>query len=119
SMMPAVPAQAAIPASERDVLLSLYEATNGGDWTDSTGWNGAAGTECMWYGIACDETESHVTEVYLGMNGLTGSLPSIAGLGQLTSFDVSFNDLQGELPSLAGLAELGYFYAFGNQLTGS
>ena len=34
-------AQAAIPQSEREALISLYNATNGDDWTNSDGWTGA------------------------------------------------------------------------------
>ena len=32
------PAQAAIPASERQVLIDLYNSTDGANWTNSTGW---------------------------------------------------------------------------------
>ncbi|MBS0569710.1 MAG: hypothetical protein JSS28_03820, partial [Proteobacteria bacterium] len=47
---------AAIPASERQVLLNLYAYTDGIDWDPQYqgGWNGPAGTECTWYGITCD-----------------------------------------------------------------
>jgi len=54
-------AQAVIPASERQVLIDLYNSTNGANWTNNTGWLGAVGTECSWYGITCDSTQSHVT----------------------------------------------------------
>ena len=46
-------AQAAIPQSEREPLISLYNATNGDDWTNSDGWTGAPGTECNWHGVTC------------------------------------------------------------------
>ena len=44
-------ATAAIPASERAVLVDLYTSTQGQGWVSATNWNGAAGTECTWFGI--------------------------------------------------------------------
>ncbi len=76
-------AQAAIPASERAVLLNLYNSTHGANWTNKTRWNDAEGTECFWYGVGCDGAENHVTYVILGQNNLTGSLPSLSGLTAL------------------------------------
>ena len=34
----AATAQAAIPAAERNVLIALYNSTNGDSWTDNTNW---------------------------------------------------------------------------------
>ncbi len=59
-------AQAAIPASERTVLLNLYTSTIGGTWTTSTNWNGPAGTECTWYGVTCNIGGTTVTAITLG-----------------------------------------------------
>jgi hypothetical protein len=50
--------QAAIPASERVALDDLYSSTHGENWTDNTGWEGPAGTECQWLGIDCSAGES-------------------------------------------------------------
>lgn len=113
-------AQAAIPASERQALLDLYTSTNGGDWTDDSGWNGAPGTECMWYGITCADDASHVTEIDLYANHLTGSLPDIFGdLGHAVYLDLSYNQLAGSVPTLTGLTNIRYFYIEINHLTGS
>lgn len=68
-------AQAAIPASERQVLIDLYNDTAGASWVTNTGWLGAAGTECTWYGVMCDGAEAHVTEVNLDANNLAGPCP--------------------------------------------
>jgi hypothetical protein len=38
-------ARAAIPASERAVLVELHSATGGPGWTTRTNWGGAPGTE--------------------------------------------------------------------------
>ncbi len=116
-----VNAQAAIPLSERTALLDLYTATAGASWTNSTNWNGAAGTECSWYGVACDDTGSgsHVTQLLLSSNNLTGTLPSLSGLPALYWFSVANNHLAGAIPSLSGLTALQYFDVKTNQLTGS
>ena len=44
-----------------DALMDFYNATNGANWTDKTGWeDGAAGINdcqsvCSWYGVGCDQ----------------------------------------------------------------
>ena len=121
-------AHAAIPASERAVLLALYASTNGAGWTNKTGWGGAAGTECSWYGVSCNANGSNVTSIglfgnqsgttYTG-NNLTGSLPDISRLTALQTFYVNNNHLTGPLPSLSGLTALQQFGAWSNQLTGT
>ncbi len=107
----------AIPASERAVLVDLYNYTNGAGWTDNTNWNGAAGTECTWYGVTCNGI--HVTTIYLRNNNLIGTLPSLTGLTNLQYFSVGFNHLAGPIPSLTGLTSLWYLDLEVNQLTGS
>lgn len=111
-------AQATIPAAERQVLLNMYTNTNGDAWSHHTNWNGGPGTECTWYGITCDGAGGHVTEVDLSFNNLDGSLPSLAGLANLSSFNVFYNQLTGPIPSLTGLANLWFFNVSYNQLAG-
>ncbi len=112
------PVWAAIPTSERQVLLNLYVSTNGAAWGNNTGWNGAAGSECGWQGITCDASETHVIEVALGYNFLSGSLPALDGLTALQTFHVNDNSLTGPIPALQGLTALQFFDATGNYLTG-
>ena len=112
------PAQAAIPASERAVLDAIYQQAHGAQWRSNSGWEGAVGTECLWQGITCDSTGTHVVGIALSENGLTGSIPALSGLAGLTSFSVARNDLSGSIPALNGLADLRYFDASGNQLSG-
>ena len=135
-------AEAAIPAAERQALIDIYNGTGGAGWTTSTNWNGAAGTECTWFGVTCDGAQTTVTGIDLNTNNLTGSLPatlnnltglvtfyvndnpltgpipSLAGLNNLAVFIVYNNQLTGPIPSLAGLTNLAYFYAYNNQLSG-
>ena len=110
--------QAAIPASERTVLLNFYASTNGAAWTNSTNWNGAVGTECTWVGIICDAGPT-VTFIWLNGNNLTGTLPSdLNNLTNLAVFHVYNNQLTGTIPALTGLTSLTHFDASSNQLTG-
>jgi hypothetical protein len=119
--------EAAIPASERQVLLNIYTSTNGANWTNKTNWNGAVGTECTWYGIVCNAGGTNVTQVNLQENHLTGSLPAISGLTNLQYFNVwnnepigsTSNQLSGSIPALTSLTGLIQFAASRNQLTGS
>lgn len=81
-----------------DALYSLYSATNGENWTDNTGWLGDEGTECSWFGIACDD--GIVTQIVLSENNLVGTIPSdLHRLVDLTTLDLSDNLLTGRVPS--------------------
>jgi Leucine-rich repeat (LRR) protein len=113
---------AAVPSSERDALVALYNSTNGSGWTNRTNWLGAAGAECSWHGISCDSSQSHVTEVDLIDNGLTGTVPpEIRDLTQLTWLDLAGNSVEGPIPvELTELSNLEFFAAYGgNRLSGS
>ena len=110
---------AAIPNTERQALLNLYASTNGVGWSQRTGWTGAAGGECNWFGITCDNTQSHVIDIELAGNNLTGTLPALADLSGLETLDVSSNQLTGSIPPLTELTNLWNFYAYHNQLSGS
>ena len=119
AMMIAGAAQAVIPANQRQVLLDLYNNTGGANWTDSTGWLGAVGTECSWFGITCNGGETAVTEIDLVGNNLAGTLPAIGALSSLQYFNVGENLLTGPLPAISGLSSLQVFHAYNNALTGS
>lgn len=116
----AIPALAAIPSSERQALLDLYDATGGSSWSTQTGWAGSAGTECDWAGVQCDDAGAHVIEISLPANNLTGELP--ASLGLLTELEVLYlagNQIGGSIPSgLRQLSDLRVLGLGSNQLTG-
>ena len=109
----------AIPAAEREALITFYNSTGGNQWTSNNGWLGAVGTECSWFGITCIEDD--VTVIELENNGLTGSIPSELGqLSQLLALELDFNQLTGSIPSeLAQLSQLQDLDIDNNQLTGS
>lgn len=121
---------AAIPSTERDTLLLIYDATNGGSWTLNAGWCtktpcpatsptfSAPGTECRWYAVVCDDAEMHVIGLELSANHLTGAFPSVAGLPQLGGMRISSNYLSGPLPDISPLHALVDFEADQNRYTG-
>ena len=101
----------------KDYYTNHYQ--NGENWTNNTGWNGAAGTECDWYGITC--SSGRVTKIKLGWRQLTGSIPAELGsLTELESLILSSNSLSGSIPSeLGNLTNLEGLYLNSNSLTGS
>lgn len=117
----AMRAGAAVPQTERDALIALYESTSGQGWVDHTNWLGAPGSECTWFGVRCDESDAHVVEVSLYTNNLVGTLPpDLRKLTALRQLEVWQNSLHGTLPSeLSELSQLAILYVQDNQLTGT
>jgi hypothetical protein len=137
-------AHATIPDSERQALLDLYISTDGDHWREHDNWNGPPGTECTWFGIICDATESHVMQLdfgrdggyvstnlagplpasinqltelqdlYIAQNPIVGPLPPLNDLTALTEIDMYGDGITGPFPSLTGLSNLQYFNASGN-----
>ncbi|MGV8040658.1 MAG: leucine-rich repeat domain-containing protein [Thermoanaerobaculaceae bacterium] len=121
-------ATAAIPAAERQALIALYTSTAGSGWLDRSNWRNpgdtdfnAVGTECTWYGVFCDVGETHVTDLALSSNQLSGTLPAELGnLPSLLSLDLWGNSLTGSLPpQLGNLANLQGLDLYSNLLSGS
>ena len=114
-------APSTISSGERSALTDLYTSTAGGAWFVKTNWNGAAGTECTWYGVTCDAGKTTVQAIDLHSDNLTGPLPaSISNLTNLVHLDLYINNLNGSIPSSIGsLTKLQRFDVGTNQLTGS
>ncbi|MEO8670297.1 MAG: PilN domain-containing protein [Tahibacter sp.] len=111
---------AAIPAVEHQVLLDLYNGTQGMQWSRHAGWQSETGTDCLWEGVRCDAELAHVVGLDLRDNQLIGALPAkLHGLTKLQSFDVSGNRLGGAIPTLQGLTVLQSFDVSHNQLAGA
>ena len=93
-------------ATDKAALEALYNATNGGSWTDDTNW--ASGEPlASWHGVTTN-SDGRVTRLELDDNGLRGRLPSELGdLSELERLNLEDNALRGTLPSaLANLTNL-------------
>ena len=66
--------------SECKALVALYEATNGPEWTNKTGWDGSNPDRrvCNFYGVKCN-LFGQVIELRLPSNNLSGKIPPEIG----------------------------------------
>ncbi len=106
-------------ASDRAALEAFYDETGGASWTNSTSWKTSAPLG-DWYGVTADAS-GRVTELKLGDNGLTGSIPAALGyIGTLQWLDLSSNELSGSIPrALESLGSLVFLNLSRNELSGS
>lgn len=113
-------ASAAIPASERNALIDLYNSTGGANWTNNNGWLGAVGTECSWERVTCNFEETSVEQIRLYDHYLVGTLPdSLPDLSNLLYLDLSGNYLTGIPASLGSSPSLTHLILDDNNLSGS
>ena len=105
-------------ATDRRVLITLYEATGGGTWTNNENWLSDASLD-RWHGVTVDSS-GRVDSLLLADNGLSGAIPSSLGeLSALLSLDLSGNALSGVIPSsLGNLTELVLLDLSDNRLSG-
>ena len=106
-------------ASDRAVLVALYNATEGGSWTTRTNWLSGRPLD-EWHGVTTD-SGGRVTALNLVSNRLVGALP--AALGDLTNLRTlilwSNDELTGPIPAWLGdLTNLRWLILGGNGLTG-
>ena len=121
-------------AGDRAVLVALYNAGGGDNWTNRSNWLSDEPIN-DWYGITTD-ANGRVTRLYLSDNNLAGDLP--AELGDLANLkelylggrymcidnvcqpvSPSANQLTGEIPpELGNLSNLEWLHIGTNQLTG-
>ena len=104
---------------DRDVLIALYDVTNGENWTNNTNWCTNAPLS-EWYGVLTD-SEGRVIDLRLYGNNLVGSIPAVLGnLSNLRSLYLNDNQLTGDIPAeLGNLSQLEDLNLQINQLTGS
>ena len=104
--------------SDRAALVTLYDATGGSSWVDSTNWKTAAPLG-EWHGVTTDAA-GRVTSLALHDNALAGPVPPALGsLSRLRVLDLSRNVLTGAIPAALGsLVNVVELYLFENELTG-
>ena len=108
----------AVAPSDRLVLLALYNATDGPNWTINTNWLTSEPIG-QWHGVTSDDN-GRVTELDLKGNQLKGGIPAELGsLSNLSSLWLYDNQLSGGIPSeLGDLSNLTQLYLSSNQLSG-
>ena len=115
--------------SDRDILMALYEATGGENWTNHENW-GSDLPLSEWYGVTTEMIEpqtkagepvERVVELNLRENNLTGELPAaLGGLTELRRLFLPTNQLTGAIPpELGNLTKLSFLELFSNQLSGT
>lgn len=87
---------ASAAVSERNVLLSFYQATGGGAWSKNSGWASQSQDICDWYGVICNDNSDGPAGKVVGLvlpdNFLTGRTPSsLWTLPSLAQVDLSNN----------------------------
>ena len=90
------------PASDREALVALYNATDGPNWFNNTNW---LSDEPLgeWHGISVGQA-GRVVALDLSSNGLSGDLPEELGsLSSLRKLYLYYNELSGEIPSELGV----------------
>lgn len=89
-----------VPSVERDALISLYNVTDGPNWTFNGLWTSAQPV-ANWFGVDVENIsgQDHVTGIFLNLNGLIGYIPSeIGNFSYLKDLDLGFNQLSGNIP---------------------
>jgi len=107
-----------VARTECDALVALYNSTDGVNWTNNTNWL-QTNEPCSWYGVNC--VGGALTELLLGRNQLSGTIPAELGnLRSLRFLHLFDNRLGGAIPATLGnLTNLAELIANHNQLTGA
>ena len=105
--------------SDRDVLVALYNATGGPNWTNNSNWLSNQPLS-EWFGVTMDTTD-RVEHLNLSSNNLRGTLPTgLDQLSNLKSLNLNNNRLRGGVPSeLGSLTHLEDLDLSTNELTGT
>ena len=104
--------------TDREALVALYNATDGGNWSNSDNWLSDAPLG-EWEGVTTDG-DGRVIRLYLSRNNLSGEIPpELGSLSNLEQLDLSYNELSGEIPAeLGSLSKLEALELGVNDLSG-
>ena len=107
--------------NDRAALETLYNATNGGNWTgvkNDERWRSDLPLN-QWHGVKAD-AYGRVTSLRLDDNRLSGSIPpELGNLADLQVLDLGNNQLSGSIPKeLGNLADLQMLRLYNNRLSG-
>ena len=102
-----------------EALESLYNATGGANWKNTTGtWNSSSDIN-TWHGVTV--TSNRVTKLVLSGNGLSGTIPDLSDLTAMQWLNITANGiyLSGTIPDLSALTNLQRLYLNNNGLSGT
>ena len=102
-----------------EALESLYNATGGANWKNTTGtWNSSSDIN-TWHGVTV--TSDRVTKLVLSGNGLSGTIPDLSDLTAMQWLNITANGiyLSGTIPDLSALTSLERLYLNNNGLSGT
>lgn len=104
--------------SEREVLMALYQATDGEHWIHRDNWGSNLPLN-QWYGVKTS-ADGHLWSLELDENGLKGYIPSdICELTHLAYLYMGGNELTGNLPERMGeMQALRALWMVDNHLSG-
>ncbi len=107
-----------IPQDECEALVALYDATDDPGWTCDINWK-FTDTPGSWYGVSI--RNSHVFEIQLPENEVSGTLPSELGdLSGVTKINLLGNHISADIPPEIGNdTSLQYINMGRNQLSGN
>ena len=107
-----------VTGTDRDILVALYEATDGPNWENAENWLTDTPLR-TWSGVETDG-RGRVTKLVLNSNDLTGPIPpELGNLMSLETLSLFFNGLTGPIPpELGNLTSLETLSLYFNGLTG-
>ncbi|WP_442267697.1 leucine-rich repeat domain-containing protein [Tenacibaculum sp. ZS6-P6] len=103
---------------ERQVLTDLYNALDGPNWTNNSGWDNI--NSLNRFGVTTEfiNGSSRVVSISLPDNNLSGELIDLSALTELRSINFNNNNIIGSLPDLSSLVKLQLISLENNGISG-